>query len=66
MPPMFTGMRISDDELHLVYQSHRSMSDVAEGLMMGCAEHYNEKITIEKLSSSEDGTRVEFMVKRYK
>jgi|JI8StandDraft_2_1071088.scaffolds.fasta_scaffold10327_2 hypothetical protein len=66
MPPMFTGMRISEDELHLVYQSHRSMSDVAEGLMMGCAEHYNEKLSIEKLSSSDDGTRVEFMVKRYK
>jgi hypothetical protein len=42
------------------------MSDVAEGLMMGCAEHYNEKLSIEKLSSSDDGTRVEFMVKRYK
>lgn len=64
MPPMFTGMRISEDELHLVYQSHRSMSDVAVGLMLGCAEHYNEKITIEKLSSSEDGTSVEFLVKR--
>ncbi len=63
-PPKFNGKRIDDDSLELTYESHRSMADVAEGLMYGCADHYGYQFEIEQLSLSEDGSIVQFKVKK--
>lgn len=59
-PPKFESERISENVLNLVYHSHRSMSSVAEGLILGCAKYFSEDIEIETLSSNQSGTEVHF------
>ena len=42
------------------YRSDRPFADVAEGLIAGCADHFNEIITIERTRDSGDGCDVHF------
>ncbi|MGB0404298.1 MAG: heme NO-binding domain-containing protein, partial [Salibacteraceae bacterium] len=44
------------------YHSHRSMADVAIGLMKGCAAHFNENIEVETLKIAENGNCVDFKI----
>lgn len=63
-PPRFTGEKIDEKTLKLTYQSHRSMGDVAEGLMHGCADYFGESLEITQESSEEDGQRVTFRIEK--
>ncbi|MGB1984124.1 MAG: heme NO-binding domain-containing protein [Porticoccaceae bacterium] len=47
-PPKFEFSRKSQNTIELIYHSHRCMGDVAEGLILGCAAYYGEKINIKR------------------
>ncbi|MBT5578266.1 MAG: heme NO-binding domain-containing protein [Porticoccaceae bacterium] len=47
-PPKFDYHRVNEDTIELLYQSPRCMGDVAEGLILGCAAYYGEKIGIKR------------------
>lgn len=63
-PPMFEGERLDKDTLKLRYTSHRSMADVAEGLIIGCSNHFGDQLSIDRLEANEEGTEVIFLIKR--
>ena len=63
-PPRFIGTRLNDISIELIYNSHRSMGDVAEGLIHGCGAHFGEKFKVEQLSSENDGQTVKFKIER--
>lgn len=63
-PPKFIGEKLNEDTLRLTYYSHRSMGDVAEGLMHGCADHYGEKFEIKQTVVEEGGQKVQFEIKK--
>ena len=63
-PPKFTGTRINDNTIELIYNSHRSMGDVAEGLIHGCGNHFGEKYKVEQVSSDNNGQTVKFRIER--
>ncbi len=46
--PTFECSDPNGDELTMIYRSTRPFADFAEGLIMGCAEHFGEKIAIER------------------
>lgn len=62
-PPSLLPQRISDHELKLTYKSHRQMADVAEGLILGCADYFNSPLSIRRNEASDGCT--EFIVNRY-
>jgi len=61
-PPRFTCEQIDENKLKMHYYSHRCMGPVAEGLMHGCAEFFNEEIDVEVLGTSEKGDSVEYLL----
>ncbi|MFK7758076.1 MAG: heme NO-binding domain-containing protein [Flavobacteriales bacterium] len=63
-PPRFTGTRINENTLELIYNSHRSMGDVAEGLIHGCGNHFNEKYKVDQVSSENSGQTVKFRIEK--
>tara|TARA_B110000879_G_scaffold37474_1_gene52235 strand:+ start:4532 stop:5071 length:540 start_codon:yes stop_codon:yes gene_type:complete len=63
-PPRFESKIVSENEMELTYHSHRSMADVAIGLIKGCAAYYKETIEIETLEIAENGQRVDFKITR--
>lgn len=64
-PPRFDSNMVSDAEMKLVYHSHRSMADVAVGLIKGCAGHFNENIEVEITEVADNGQRVEFKITKH-
>lgn len=64
--PKFEYRRTGPNTIEMIYRSRRKMSMFAEGLMLGCAEHLNEKLNIEKEDLSGDGTVVRFVVEAVK
>ena len=46
----------------MIYISTRPFADLAEGLIIGCIEHFGEKIDIQRENLSEDGTSARFTV----
>ena len=61
-PPQIKGEEIDEYTMKVRYHSHRSMGDVAVGLMQGCAAYFGETLEIEKLE--DEGESVLFLVKR--
>ncbi|NBW86021.1 MAG: hypothetical protein EBR23_04120 [Planctomycetia bacterium] len=49
-PPVLDTVRISADELQLVYSSRRRLCVLAAGLMRGMARHFGEKIDVSETS----------------
>ena len=47
-PPVLDAIRISEDELHLLYSSNRKLCKLATGIIKGLADHYDEVIEIQK------------------
>jgi hypothetical protein len=47
-PPKFDVKRTSDKTIELLYQLPRCMGDVAEGLILGCAAYYGEKVVVKR------------------
>ena len=46
--PTFAIERVSTETLRMDYQSSRPFADLAEGLIAGCAEHFDDPIQIER------------------
>jgi predicted hydrocarbon binding protein len=47
-PPVLDAIRISEDELQLLYSSNRKLCKLAIGIIKGLADHYQELIEIQK------------------
>jgi hypothetical protein len=53
---------VEGDELIMTYHSKRHFADVAEGLIMGAAQHFKDNFTINKTNLDDDST--EFRISR--
>ncbi|ELR73075.1 Guanylate cyclase-related protein [Fulvivirga imtechensis AK7] len=63
--PTLEKSRISENCLLMVYKSNRRLADFAEGLILGCAEYFGERLSIikEDLSNGE-GREVKFTISK--
>lgn len=48
VPPVLDAIRLSDDELQLLYSSDRKLCKLAVGIIKGLADHFHEVIEIKK------------------
>jgi hypothetical protein len=63
--PRFEVLERSASRMVLVYQSARHFADLAEGLIIGCAEHFRERLAIGRENLAADaGSRVRFTLER--
>jgi hypothetical protein len=63
--PTFEARRVGDDDLELRYKSRRPLAELALGLMQGCADHYGERVEIERTDLPRpDCTEVHFTLRR--
>jgi hypothetical protein len=63
--PSFDCRPTALDGMEMIYRSSRPFADLAEGLIMGCAEHFGEQISIRReLLSGDDGQGVRFSLAR--
>ncbi|MGK0176509.1 MAG: hypothetical protein ACJAT5_000453 [Lentimonas sp.] len=53
--PRFISTELPDGRLQMHYLSDRHMEDLAEGLLHGCFEHFDETVKLEQIPQ-EDGT----------
>jgi len=61
--PTFECDKVSEQCMVMLYQSHRSMSDVAHGLIEGCFQHFQENVQIERTDlSAGNGSIVRFVL----
>ena len=61
--PRLACQRLPDGRLEVIYRSERAFADFARGLILGCAEHFGERISIEQTNlDAETGTAVRFIV----
>ena len=61
-PPKFYGKILDENTLELTYESHRSMGDVAEGLIMGCGDYFKIPLHVKQQSIENDGKKVGFLI----
>lgn len=61
-PPMFETFSRTDKELVIIYQSARKFGDLAEGLIFGCGEYFNQKFNVVQTPLSDDGSKVRFQI----
>ena len=54
-PPTFKCTHYTDTRMEVIYQSPRFMGDVAEGLILGCAAYYREKIIVRRETLDDAG-----------
>jgi hypothetical protein len=62
--PRFTTRRPGRRSLEMIYQSERSMGDLAEGLIAACLEHFKEKATISRKQWKREVKKNCFLVTR--
>lgn len=62
--PSILVNEISDKKMVLTYHSMRSMGDFAEGLILGCMNHFNENVELKKKIMANDGSQVRFTLTR--
>ncbi len=61
--PHFECVRLMDGRMKMIYRSHRSMGDVAQGLMVGCFRYFEESVQIDRRDLSDgSGAVEEFML----
>lgn len=61
--PTFECMHLPAGGMHLIYRSHRSMADLAHGLIEGCFHHFGEKVQIQREDhSAGQGALVHFIL----
>ncbi|MCB1772431.1 MAG: heme NO-binding domain-containing protein [Gammaproteobacteria bacterium] len=53
--PIFDTRRHDRDHLQMTYRSNRPFADLAEGLILGCAEHFNENLKISREDNQHNG-----------
>lgn len=59
--PKFSFKRVNKNKLELVYRSKRGMGDFAEGLILGCAKHFEKTITLEK-NATDSPDEIQFII----
>ncbi len=57
--PHFECTRLADGAMKMIYRSHRSMGDVAHGLMIGCFRYFEETVEIERQDLSAGAGSIE-------
>lgn len=63
--PVFHYRDCGVDKLELTYESTRNLPDLAEGLIEGCAIHFNESLCVERSrQQTEPVPQVVFMITR--
>jgi hypothetical protein len=63
--PSFTIVHVDDETLNMTYKSSRPFAMLAQGLIKGAAEHFNEQISIEMVDLSEgEGNHARFELKK--
>jgi hypothetical protein len=60
--PSFEVKQISENELSMLYQSTRRLSDFAEGIVTECLLYFKENATIKKEMVKQDGSVVLFTI----
>ncbi len=60
--PRFSTTRLNETSIEMRYQSPRGLSDLAAGLIQGCADWFGESIRIEKRMLNADGTAATFRI----
>ncbi len=60
--PTFICTFPEPDRLHMKYQSRRDLPDLAEGLILGCIEHYQEALSVQRESLPEDPPATLFII----
>jgi len=61
--PSFKCDRLEPGHLTMIYRSTRPFADFAEGLIMGCIEHFGEKIDLQHEDLSDgQGTSARFLL----
>ncbi len=61
-PPRFSFISESASELVMDYHSARCLSHVCFGLIKGCANHFNQAVTIDMAALSHDNSQVRFTI----
>lgn len=61
--PKFSPQRLNDRRMIFDYHSQRPFGDLAEGLIHGCAEHFGERIQVERQPLAESGA-IRFLITR--
>ncbi|ABV36365.1 conserved hypothetical protein [Shewanella sediminis HAW-EB3] len=61
-PPRFNFISQSASELVMDYHSARCLSHVCFGLINGCANHFNQTVTIDMAPLSQDNSEVRFTI----
>ena len=62
--PSFAFARKSDDVLEMIYSSPRNMPDLAEGLVLGAGEYFNERLSVERRALNENPPAELFIITR--
>lgn len=62
--PVFYYHDIDESRLQLTYESSRNLPDLAEGLIEGCANHFNEQLQIDRVAVSTPLNQVIFTITR--
>lgn len=62
--PVFYYHDIDESRLQLTYESSRNLPDLAEGLIEGCANHFNEQLQIDRVAVSTPVNQVIFTITR--
>jgi hypothetical protein len=60
--PTFSCVFPKPGQLEMTYRSIRNLPDLAEGLILGCAEHFGESLNIVKTTVSGDSPAVIFTI----
>ena len=59
--PHFRCEILNDKHMTMLYESSRPFGDLAHGLIVGCARHYGEDVSVARENMSEGGmTRIRF------
>ncbi len=64
--PEFDIIENDAHKLVMVYKSSRKLADFAEGLILGCFNYFNEKVSINRQNLNEDSSKVQFTFERLK
>ena len=64
--PSFRTEKIGNDALRLTYQSDRGLADLAEGLIAGCIDYFEDDATLERSDPATDDNYACFEVKKSK
>lgn len=60
--PTFICERSSPTELVMEYRSRRAFGDLAHGLILGCGEHFGERLTVSSTPLDGDPAGVRFVI----